>query len=369
MARWRLALYRDVLGSIADRRGRKGRQFPLQAILAIAIAAMLAGANDLRAIFRWGRRLKPEALALFGIQRAPCHATFHYVFQSLDGDALAKALGGFARGGGAPGHIAIDGKTLKGSRRLDAKALHVLSAFATGLSAVIGDIVVEPGQNEITAALAFLKELPLEGAIITGDAMFCQREICQVINDGNGDYLFVVKDNQPQLKAGIAESFGALSPVEHAVLPPDLRTAKSVEKEHGRIEIRKIAVSAEVIPHLAWPGAAQVARIERTREIGGKASAETAYIVTSLTAAEAGPERLLQLVRNHWAIENRLHYVRDVTFNEDRCRVRSGARALAVIRNLVLYLIRSRGMAVPEARENFREDRAQVIALVTGSIL
>jgi hypothetical protein len=203
----------DVLGSIADRRGRKGRQFPLQAILAIAIAAMLAGANDLRAIFRWGRRLKPEALALFGIERAPCHATYHYVFQSLDGDALAKALGGFARGGVAPGHIAIDGKTLKGTRRLDAKALHVLSAFATGLSAVIGDIVVEPGQNEITAALAFLKDLlPLEGAVITGDAMFCQREICRAINDGEGDYLFVVKDNQPQLKASIAESFGALSP-------------------------------------------------------------------------------------------------------------------------------------------------------------
>ena len=112
-------------------------------------------------------------------------------------------------------------------------------------------------------------------------------------------------------------------------------------------------VSAEVVPYLDWPGAAQVARIERIREIGGKVSADTAYVVTSLTAAEAGPERLLDLSRGHWAIENRLHYVRDVTFNEDRCRVRSGARALAAIRNLVLHLIRSRGMAVPEARENF----------------
>ena len=203
----------DVLGAIADRRGRKGRQFPLQAILAIAIAAMLAGANDLRAIFRWGRRLKPEALALFGIERAPCHATYHYVFQSLDGDALAKALGEFARGGAAPNHIAIDGKTLRGSRRLDAKALHVLSAFATGLSCVIDDIVVDPSQNEITAALTFLKELPLEGAVITGDAIFCQRELCQTIMDGKGDYLFVVKDNQPELKADIAESFGDLSPL------------------------------------------------------------------------------------------------------------------------------------------------------------
>ena len=203
----------DVLGAITDRRGRKGRQFGLQAILAIAIAAMLAGANDLRAVFRWGRRLKPEALALFGIERAPCHATYHYIFQSLDGDALARELGKFACGGATPGHIAIDGKTLKGSRRLDDKALHVLSAFATELSAVAGDIVVDPGQNEITAALAFLKNLPLEGAIITGDAIFCQREICQTITDGGADYLFTVKDNQPALKADIAESFGDISPL------------------------------------------------------------------------------------------------------------------------------------------------------------
>jgi hypothetical protein len=113
---------RIALTRVADRRGREGRQFPPRAILAIAIAAMVAGASGLRAIFRWGR-LKPEALALFGIERAPCHAICHYVFQSLDGDALAKAVGPFAAGGGTPGHIAIDGKPLKGSRRPDAIAL------------------------------------------------------------------------------------------------------------------------------------------------------------------------------------------------------------------------------------------------------
>ena len=174
----------DVLNAIADRRGRKGRQLPLPGILAIAIAAMLAGANDLRAIFRWGRRLTPEALALFGIDRAPCHATYHYVFKSLDGDVLAKALGAFAHESGEPGHIAIDGKTLKGSRRPDAKALHVVSAFATELSAVVGDLVVAPDQNEITAALALLKDLKLKGTIITGDAIFCRRAESALRRDG-----------------------------------------------------------------------------------------------------------------------------------------------------------------------------------------
>lgn len=154
-----------------------------------------------------------------------------------------------------------------------------------------------------------------------------------------------------------------------AALPPDLATAETTDKGHGRLETRKIAVSAEVVPYLQWPGAAQVARIERSRRIGDKISTEIAYLVTSLTAAQAGPARLLELKRDHWAIENRLHWVRDVSMDEDRCRVRAGGRALAAIRNLVLSLIRSRGLSVPEARENFREDRAEAVAVVTGRIL
>jgi len=204
-----------ALGEVPDSRGAQGRQYTLQSVLGISTGAMLAGANDLRAIFRWGRRLKPEALHLLGIEdgKAPCHATYHYVFKSLDAGALAATLGKFALGDDRVRHIAIDGKTLKGSRRQDAKPLHVLSAFVCELGVVVGDLVVAPDQNEITAAMALLKELPLDGAVITGDAMFCQREICRHIRDADGHYLFVVKDNQPELKANIAESFGDLSPL------------------------------------------------------------------------------------------------------------------------------------------------------------
>ena len=123
------------------------------------------------------------------------------------------------------------------------------------------------------------------------------------------------------------------------------------------------------MPHLEWPGAAQVARIWRDRRIGDKVSTETAYIVTSLDAAEASPERLLALVRAHWGIENRLHHVRDVSMDEDRGRTRAAGRALACLRNLVLATIRGRGLDVREARENFREDRAEAIAAVTGRVL
>ena len=142
-----------------------------------------------------------------------------------------------------------------------------------------------------------------------------------------------------------------------------------MEKGHGRIETRGIVTSAEVVPHLEWPGAAQVARIWRERRIGDKVSTEIAYIVTSLDAAEATPARLLALVRAHWAIENRLHHVRDVSMDEDRCRSRAGGRALACLRNLALATIRGRGLEVREARENYREDRAEAIAAVTGRIL
>jgi Transposase DDE domain len=151
--------------------------------------------------------------------------------------------------------------------------------------------------------------------------------------------------------------------------PPDLATGQTTDKGHGRIEVRKIAVTSEVVPHLEWPGAAQAVRIERTRIVGGKTSVEIAYLITSLTAREAGPERLLALNRAHWSIENKLHHVRDVTLNEDRCRVRAGAAQLAALRNLVTSMIRKTGASIPEARENFREDRAEAIKAVTGRIL
>ena len=121
--------------------------------------------------------------------------------------------------------------------------------------------------------------------------------------------------------------------------------------------------------HLDWPGLAQIARLTRLRKAGGKISAETVYLITSLPLAEAGPERLLALSRNHWGIENQLHYVRDMSMEEDRCRVRAGARALAGVRNTALTLIRRLGLPTREARENFREDRAEAIKAVTGRIL
>jgi DDE_Tnp_1-associated/Transposase DDE domain len=205
----------EVFGEIPDRRGSKGRQYPLRSVLSLALAAMLSGANDLRAIFRWARRLPPEALHLLGLRRAPCHAMYHYFFKALDAEAADRALGAWARGGVGGGHVAIDGKRLRGSARAGHdghEGVHLVAAFASRLGAVIGQLRVAPEANEITAALALLKSLPLDGAVVTGDAAFCQRSICQAVRDRGGDYLFTVKANQPGLMADIAVAFGDAFP-------------------------------------------------------------------------------------------------------------------------------------------------------------
>jgi len=123
------------------------------------------------------------------------------------------------------------------------------------------------------------------------------------------------------------------------------------------------------VPHLEWPGAAQVLRIERTREIKDRTSTEIAYYVTSLPLAEAGPDRLLAIARDHWSIDNKLHWRRDVSMNEDRCRVRSGARPLVSIRNLALALLKNSGQSIPATREAYAADCANPLAAVTGRIL
>lgn len=205
----------DRLCAIPDRRGRKGRQYGLAPVLALVLAAMLAGANDLRAIFRWGRRLPPEALFLLGLERAPCHAMYHYFFKALDVEATEAVLGAWVRGSGSLGHVALDGKRLRGSAPAghDGSAgVHLVAAFASRLGGVIGQLQVEPDGNEITAALALLKGLPLGGAVVTGDAAFCQRAVCQTVRDRQGDYLFAVKANQPTLMADLAVAFGDAFP-------------------------------------------------------------------------------------------------------------------------------------------------------------
>jgi len=135
------------------------------------------------------------------------------LFQELDVASLKAALGAWVRGGDSAGHIAMDGKRLRGSATATAPGVHLLAAFSNALGGVVGQLQVAPDSNEITAALDLLRALPLEGSVVTGDAIFAQKEICRVIMDGGDDYFFTVKDNQPTLKVDIALAFGGTSPL------------------------------------------------------------------------------------------------------------------------------------------------------------
>ena len=205
----------EALCELPDHRTRKGRRYALGSIVALSLAAMLAGANDLMAIYRWGRRLTPKGLQMLGIERgrAPCHATYHYVFRSIAAGELERALGVLVRADGPLGHVAIDGKRLRGSQHELSPGVHILQAFSTRLSAALGSLAVAPDSAEMGEALELLKALPLDGAIVTGDAAFTYRTIIEAIRARGGDYFLFVKANQPELEAELAHAFGDDSPL------------------------------------------------------------------------------------------------------------------------------------------------------------
>ncbi len=209
----------EALCRVRDHRRRAGQRYPLAGLLLIAVAALLAGRRDQLGIVRWGRQLSASALASLGITRGrvPAPSVWCELFQGLDIASLEAALGDWVRGDQSPGHIAIDGKRLRGSATALSPGVHLLAAFSDTLGGVIGQLRLAPDSNEITAALALLKTLPLAGCIVTGDAVFTQKEICRVIKDGGGDYFFTVKANQPELQSDIALAFAGDSPLCHMV--------------------------------------------------------------------------------------------------------------------------------------------------------
>ncbi len=209
----------EAFGSIPDARTRKGRRYELPPVLLLSVAAMMSGANDLLSIRRFGKRLTPAGLAMLGFTRgrAPAHSTLHYVFRALEAEHLKEALRGLVRRDEGLGHVAIDGKRLRGSQHLDSPGIHMLSAFASSLSACIGALTVPPDSGEMPEALVLLRDLPIgPGDVVTGDAAFTYAEVVQAIREKGADYFLFVKGNQPALRTELAQRFGDLSPLWRA---------------------------------------------------------------------------------------------------------------------------------------------------------
>lgn len=349
MSRHCLALI-DVFSSIPDFRQSRGKRHPLPAILALASAAMLCGYRSYSAIAEWGRNYGRNLAKALGFthSKTPCAATIHAIFSNIDKQALESKLGDWAEaviGDGRNDAIeaeAIDGKTLRGSQKQGASAAHLLSAVSHRLGLTLAQKAVPDETNEIGVVCDLLSQLILEGRVITVDALLTQRKIASAIIAQRGDYLMFVKDNQEELLKWIRSIFE-----QPIFLRERLEVAETLDKGHGRTESRKLKVSSALSDHNLWPGLQQVFEIERivTRNKSGKQSQEVVYGCTSLSRRRAGAEELLVIARQHWHIENKSHWVRDVTFDEDRSQVRSGniPQVMAAIRNTVIGLMRMAG--------------------------
>jgi hypothetical protein len=209
----------ELFAASPDPRDPSGKRFPLQGLFALTVAALLAGRQGLAALARWGRECSAQQLQRLGIPRdkAPCHATWHNVFKAVDCEAMEKALAEWTRAALPPGSaVAMDGKTLRGSRRAEYPAVHLLALYCDRISGVIGQRPVRTDRtSEIKEAAALLKAVPVKGMIVTGDAISAQRGICREIVGQGGDYVFTVKDNQPGLREAIEQAFvPAASPAE-----------------------------------------------------------------------------------------------------------------------------------------------------------
>lgn len=367
----------EVLADIPDVRARRGKRHPLSAILAMACCAMLCGYRSYSAIAEWGRNYGTGiAHALGFTHNTPCAATLHTVFRHVDRDDLEAKLGTWAESivvstppapSAGEAAVALDGKTLRGSRKQGAPGVHLLSALSHHVGLTLAQQAVDAKTNEITQIETVLRQIVLQDRVVTMDALLTQRHVAQTIVDEGGDYVMIVKENQAQLRADIELVF---------TLPPAgdrQETARTVDIGHGRIEQRNVTTSEALVGYSDWPGLAQVFEVGRHVIIQktGQERAEVVYGVTSLPPERATPGRVLDLVRGHWLIENKSHWVRDVTFDEDRSQVRCGSipQVMAALRNTAIGLLRRAGHTnIAAACRRLAAQPAQALALI-GIIL
>ena len=317
-------------------------------ILVIALCAIIGGADNWEDVEEFGKvRLGWFQTFLDLPNGIPSHDTFTRVFARLDPEEFrACFLGWVSAVSEVLGTqvIAIDGKVLRGSRDtgIGRGAIDMVSAWATTNRLVLGQVKVDEKSSEITAIPQLLQVLALAGCIVTIDAMGCHPEMAEQIVDRDGEYVLALKENQEHLYADVVQLFDDLQASQYQAYAFDYQ--KTVNKGHGRIEIRECWTISdpEVLRHLRgftnWKKLTTVSRIRSQRWIGEEKSSQDRYHLASIT----GAKRVLSSVRSHWGIENELHWVLDMAFDEDRCRVRKehGPENLATLRHIALNLLK-----------------------------
>ena len=319
-------VFLDYFKDLPDSRQRGKVMYPLDEVLLLCLLAVLAGAETFVDIARFGDK-KIELLRRFRPFRegTPSHDHLGDIFATLDAEHFQRCFVAWVASltGASAEVIAIDGKTSRRSyQEKGSKApIHMVSAFAARQRLVLGQIKVADKSNEIVAIPKLLDMMAIEGAIVTIDAMGCQRAIAQKIVDKEADYVLALKGNQGSLRDDV-EIFVAEQKA-NGFKDTTISRHKTTDGDHGRIETRTTTVIHDIAwlqERHDWPGLKGVVMVESTREIGDKIEQETRFYITSLVllASLLGP-----IVRSHWAVENSLHWVMDMVFRDDECRIRT----------------------------------------------
>lgn len=336
----------DHFVGLTDPRRRKVT-YPLVNIVTIAVCAVICGADDFVAITAWARCRRDWLATILDLESGiPSHDRSNAIFKALNPAEFEKCLLGWiaclheATKGQV---VAIDGKTLRRSfdRASGKSAIHMVSAWATANRLGLGQVVVDQKSNEITAIPELLKLLEIEGCLVTIDAMGCQTEIAAAILDRKADYVLAVKDNQPTLHRGIAEYF--VGHLEDDFARTKVSRHETREKGHGREEHRTYYVCdlpVDLPDRSRWKGLRQIGMVVNITQRDGKSSDAVRYYILS---RRMGARSFASAVRDHWGIENSLHWQWDVTFGEDQSRVRKGLADanLSVARRAALGLLKN----------------------------
>src|SRR5579884_3212432 len=355
-----------VFEAVPDPRGRQGLRYDLPFLLTCMVAAQLCNCDGTEAVGQWCHDHRSLLQDVFGprLFLTPSGSLYRRLLPRLDAGAIERVLGSWVQATtSAPDDepLALDGKAIRGARTDERAAPHLLAFVTHQSQETFFQVRVDEKTNEIPVAKQVLPTLPIWQRVCTADALHTHAEFLRLIHELQGETVLTVKGNQPTLYADLATYFA--DPLARSL------AAETIDRRRGRLEVRTIKVSTEMNAYLApsWPFVAQVAQLTRSVTKAGTTTTEVVYLITTLSPAKASPERLLELNRGHWSIENRSHYVRDVTFGEDRSRLRTGnaPQIMAALRNLAITLIhRSGSCHIRASRRHFASCPHEALALL-----
>jgi len=357
-----------ALAGLPDPRARRGVRHRLPVVVTAAVCAVVAGYRSYTAIAEWVADAPDTTVMALGIapDRRPSEAMIRRLLQALDPQSLTAAIGLWLDGRAAPSAatgrraIAVDGKSLRGSRTTDTAARHVMTACAQVSTVVLADTDVDGKTNEITRFQPLLDQIDdLRDTVITADALHCQREHVTYLAERGAHWILTVKGNQPHLHQQLAA-------LPWRAVP---NATRDTDRGHGRREIRTLKILT-ISTGIDFPHAAQAIQIRRRRhrlDQPKRFTTETVYAITDLRVHQAKPAQLAAWIRGHWHIENKIHWVRDVTYDEDRSQIRTGngPEVMAALRNAAIGALRTAGITnIAAGTRHHARDSTRPLALL-----